>query len=1013
MVTKESLNEAIAQESEKFATSFHWLEEAMPHAFFEETSFENVMLITHSLMGFSLQGYFSTINLKGAAIVLCSDSPDADLKILAHYTMYGIRDYQTFVSTIFYPDTKSPLRIAILHFLESERHEALPAPLLKDLKGHLQARSPDISDTDFQRLIEGMSARFLRAVPVDRLVLALEMYFRTLTRDSCQYEVRYNENWEEQNTASMYIVLAWKNTPKHNFLYRLARIIHRHGFVMKGVNATYVHTTLVMVLGLHGSLGEPVWDVANIPDFIRELITVKYFASFDLIDQMLVSKEVLTGNQANILRAMSQFIHQALVHLDSNLYTLENIEEALCRHPELTSLLMETFKLKLDPDFVNLKIFAEKSQQFLNDIEKIDTGHEENDIRRKHVFRQGYNFVAHTLKTNAYRTNFTSLGFRLDPKYLDQLPFDRSKKFSELPYAIFYIKGMHFFGFHIRFKDLARGGLRTVHPELTERVVLERNNIFTECYNLAYTQQLKNKDIPEGGAKGIIFLKPYERLESEAEIFQRELEGLKIESEKIEERLGTFKREQKLEYLYQAQRAFVETLLILVNYEESGKLRARHILDYWNRPENIFLGPDENMHDSMIQWIANLSVKYHYRMGSSFITSKPLVGINHKEYGVTSLGVNVYLEQTLHFLGIDPKTTLFTLKMSGGPDGDVAGNEILNLYRYYPKTAKLIALTDVSGTIRDPLGLDLEILATLFELGKPIRYYPPEKLNEGGVLIDKQAKKNSSSLSLETLCWRKVHGTLAEEWICANEMNAIVRQNVHGAKVDVFIPAGGRPRTLNESNVSSFLDESGRPTARAIIEGANLYLTPAARHFLEERGVLIIKDSSANKTGVICSSFEVLAGLTLGDALFLENKERLVPEILGRLRTCAYNEASLLLRTHKETGAYLTDLSNKVSERINLFTYNLLDYLETIELPNDPNDPLIRCFFHYCPPLLRSHYRDRLLTEIPEHHKKAIIACTLSTHLVYKKGLSWFPSIVDILPLALSELEFGQIIATD
>jgi len=70
MVTKESLNEAIAQESEKFATSFHWLEEAMPHAFFEETSFENVMLITHSLMGFSLQGYFSTINLKGAAIVL-------------------------------------------------------------------------------------------------------------------------------------------------------------------------------------------------------------------------------------------------------------------------------------------------------------------------------------------------------------------------------------------------------------------------------------------------------------------------------------------------------------------------------------------------------------------------------------------------------------------------------------------------------------------------------------------------------------------------------------------------------------------------------------------------------------------------------------------------------------------------------------------------------------------------------------------------------------------------------
>ena len=93
-------------------------------------------------------------------------------------------------------------------------------------------------------------------------------------------------------------------------------------------------------------------------------------------------------------------------------------------------------------------------------------------------------------------------------------------------------------------------------------------------------------------------------------------------------------------------------------------------------------------------------------------------------------------------------------------------------------------------------------------------------------------------------------------------MNALLRNNVHQVKTDVFIPSGGRPRTLNETNIKEFLDESGKPTSRVIIEGANLYLTPKARERLEKLGIVLIKDSSANKTGVICSSFEVLCGLT-------------------------------------------------------------------------------------------------------------------------------------------------------
>jgi glutamate dehydrogenase len=1010
----EQLLMAIQNESRKFQEYYVWLEKAMPQSFFEEVSQENTMLISHSLMGFHLQEYFSTIHLKKAAIVLCLNSADADLRILENYSMYGIKNYQAYISNTPppFPGIKSNLRIAIMYFTEAI--ETLETPFSteskEELKGLVKERNPDLTNDDFEKLILGINTRFLKSLPLDRLILAIEMFFRAKTRDNCQYEVRYDEDWELSSSASMQIVLAWRNTPKHNFLYRMARMIHRHGLVMKRVNATYVNpyskqNILIMALWLHGSNGKAAWDVADIPDFLRELATVKYFPGEDYIDQILVNKGIVTGNQGNLLRTMNHFIHQSLVHLDPNLYTLENIEDGLCRHPDLTVQVCEAFKRKFDPDHLDLEKYNKIRTAFINDVNKLDTGQEDNDLRRKNILYMAMNMVHYTLKTNYYRMNYTALSFRLDPKYLDEIPFDRAAKFPELPYAIFFIRGIHFFGFHIRFKDLARGGVRTVYPEQHEAMVRERNTVFSECYNLALTQHKKNKDIPEGGSKGIIFLLPYSRLESETLILRNELEISKIHPDEIEAKIITFRQEQKIEYLHQAQRSFIESLITIVNCDPDGTIRAKYIVDYWKKPEYIYLGPDENMHDDMIEWIADFSKKYDYKPGGAFITSKPKVGINHKEYGVTSLGVNVYAEMLLKSIDIDPTKEPFTVKMSGGPDGDVAGNQILNLYNFYPKTAKLVAITDISGTIHDPEGLDLKELVSLFKQGLPLKYYPPQKLHEGGFLLDKNAKRMETSYVQQTLCWRHKDRILLEDWLSGSDMNHLLRNNVHQTKADLFIPAGGRPRTLNETNIKDFLDESGKPTSKAIVEGANLYISPKARHMLEKLGVLIIKDSSANKTGVICSSFEVLCGLTLSEEKFLSNKNQLVNEILERLQLCARNEADLLLRTHKMTGDFLTDISDTISERINQFTYQLLDYLDTMTLSNDSEDPLQKTFLNYCLPTLRNHYRDLLITQIPEHHKKAIIACHIAASLVYRKGLNWLPTIVDIFPILLKDKE--------
>jgi glutamate dehydrogenase len=1003
------LQSAMDKEMKQLREYYEWLENNMPPSLFKEIDRENLMLIAHSLMGFPLQEFETQIELKEGAIVLRLDSADADLKILKRYQMRAIKKYRAFVSKAPppIPKVRIPLRIAIISFSDSTE-EKLSASQKDEILSLAEHEHLDLSKEALETLVEGIHPRFLLSLTKERLTSALRLYLRAKTRDLCQYEVKYNEG-EEKDVPSVQILFAWRNVPKRNFIYRIAKTIHRHGLVMSKVNAAYInpmssHNILIMSLGLDGQRAGPAWKEADIDDLLKEIVTIKYFEGYPQIEEVFVESGLLSGNYANFLKAVIDIVHQFLVHIDINNYAIDKIEEAIRRHPELAVLLTKAFELKFHPEKHDIKTYIEVKEAFIRSVDHLDTGNEINDVRRKNVLKQAFYFIDFTLKTNYYCANKTGFCFRIDPAFMTTLPYNRAEKFPELPYAIFFMKGRGYIGFHIRFKDLSRGGLRTVCPQQVEQMVTERNNVFSECYNLSYTQQKKNKDIPEGGSKGVIFLEPYEKSRVEEKIYRRELEAADFKEEQIEEMIGVYHQNQKLEAMYHAQRSYIGSLMVLVNCEPDGTLRTENIVDYWKQPEYIYFGPDENMHNIMIDWIASYSKKHNYKPGMSFISSKPTTGINHKEFGVTSLSVSIYMEEVLKYLQIDPAIDPFTVKLSGGPDGDVAGNLLLIFSRLYPKTAKVIAITDISGTIYEPEGLDLKILAELFKEAKPIRNYPAKKLTEGGFLLDIQTKKEEGPYAQKTLCYKRIEGKLVEEWLTGSEMNHLHRHNVHQAKADIFIPAGGRPRTLNETNYIDFLDETGKPTAKGIVEGANLYLTPNARIALEDLGVILIKDSSANKGGVICSSFEVLIGLVVPEEEFLAQKMLFVDQILDMIRGRARDEALLMLKTYGEKGAYLTDISEWISERINTFTYQILDHLQSLSLSNDPHDPLIKALINYCLPYMRENYVGNIL-KLPEIHKKAIIACYLASRTVYQRGLDWHPTIADVLPLIARDPE--------
>lgn len=98
-------------------------------------------------------------------------------------------------------------------------------------------------------------------------------------------------------------------------------------------------------------------------------------------------------------------------------------------------------------------------------------------------------FNKSVLKTNFYQPTKVALSFRLDPTFLSAVEYPNK------PYGLFFVIGSEFRGFHIRFKDVARGGIRIIRSRNRENFSMNLRSLFDENYALASTQSLKNKDV--------------------------------------------------------------------------------------------------------------------------------------------------------------------------------------------------------------------------------------------------------------------------------------------------------------------------------------------------------------------------------------------------------------------------------------------------------------------------------------------------------------------------------------
>lgn len=655
----------------------------------------------------------------------------------------------------------------------------------------------------------------------------------------------------------------------------------------------------------------------------RQFELTKWFAFHGL--EALADEDGWELGQVMLMQAAGEFAHQFLIREDMHAYTSGRITYAILKHREITNQLMSYFQARFDPDFEGDRE-AERLQRRSRVREAIRQVDSAVDRR---ILTYIYRFFRYTLRTNYYLEHRLGLSFRIDPVILAPMPRE------ERPFGIYCFHGPYSFAFHVRYRDTARGGVRVVRTWSQDHFELESNRLFDEVTKLASAQQFKNKDIPEGGSKAVILLGPNGDIDL-------------------------------------AVRSMVDSFLdLLIRPEGSEEFVQPGIVDYLNREELIFLGPDENITPKHINWIASRAEKRGYKWPSAFMSSKPGAGIAHKEYGVTSEGVIVFADELLKTLGIDPKSEPFTVKLTGGPAGDVASNVIKILIREYGENAKIVAMTDGHGAVYDPDGMNHAELLRLIEGELKTADFDKAKLTGNGALVVSTTDPDGTR----------------------------IRNSLHNTAVaDIFIPSGGRPDTINMANWKEFLQSDGTPSARGIVEGANIFISADARAMLEKSGVLAVPGPSANKTGVICSSYEILAGLILNEAEFLEIKDTYVSQLLDILRARARNEARVLMHEYKLAAGErtITELSYELSRSINALADRVDEVLEASvdKVADDPR--LCDVILAYCPSILVEKYRDRIINNIPRRHQLALIASFVSAKMLYQEGMGWADRLVRI-----------------
>ena len=240
-------------------------------------------------------------------------------------------------------------------------------------------------------------------------------------------------------------------------------------------------------------------------------------------------------------------------------------------------------------------------------------------------------------------------------------------------------------------------------------------------------------------------------------------------------------------------------------------------------PQTDIPAPDLGTDSQVMAWIMD-TYSHHVGHGApGVVTGKPVeLGGTAVRQESTGLGLAYLLPEALEMVDLPVEGTRVAIQ-GFGQVGRSAARAVTKL------GARVVAVSDLSGAIHNPDGLDIEALQRWTDQNVWVRDYPGSDSIDGNQLFE---------IECEVL-------------IPAAVQEVIHAHNAHNVK------------------------------AAVVVEGANHPTTMEGDRILRERGVLVIPDILANAGGVTVSYFEWLQGLQYYFWTDSETRQRL-HEIMTR-----------------------------------------------------------------------------------------------------------------------------------
>jgi len=516
-------------------------------------------------------------------------------------------------------------------------------------------------------------------------------------------------------------------------------------------------------------------------------------------------------------------------------YSKEKVTQTLLSHPHSTQLIVDYFETKFSTassfgkvEYRNEILLPAVKQKFIDSLQTVD------EVSDDIILRRLLNLVQHSLRTNFYIPKPPSknhISIKLDSQNVRQMPQPAPK------YEI-YVHAYAMEGTHLRFGNIARGGLRWS----------DRPHDFRkEILGLAKTQEIKNVVIVPVGAKGGFIIKQ---------------KGSKKEVSPTEAQTH--------------YRTLIEGLLDITDtLDTQGQIKhPNHIVAYDGPDPYLVVAADKGT--AFYSDIANeISEKYHFWLGDAF-ASGGSAGYNHKDIGITAKGAWECIK--LHFLemGHDIQTQPITVAGIGDMSGDVFGNGML-----LSKKIKLVAAFNHQHIFIDPIPnpeASWQERHRLFKLPKSNwRDYSTDLISPGGGVFNRKAKEIHLSPQM------KASLDITQDTMTGEEVvNAILKMTID---LLWFGGIGTYIKSSQETNleVGDAANDAARINshecrAAVIGEGANLGMTQLARIEFDTRGGRINTDAIDNAAGVNMSDYEVnlkiLLNLLLKEGFIADIKTR-------------------------------------------------------------------------------------------------------------------------------------------